>query len=206
MKKILITSLSVFSVLCLNAALPGDVRSEWIVKINNEIISAGELDELYYAHHRQLFTQVENMAILSNENIDDHARNKLMVKRIPTLDKKLFLQELINQRLLINQADAEGYRKKNEVISLLKMAESTTLVQYYLINKFRDEISVSDAEVKEFYDQNNQRFPNTPIEKVSLKIKQFLAMQKMREKIISYLNTLKESARIERNPGSDINR
>jgi hypothetical protein len=65
---------------------------------------------------------------------------------------------------------------------------------------------VSDSEVKEFYDQNKKRFPNDSLESVSPKIKQFLSMQKMREKIISYLNILKESSRIERNMSSEINK
>ncbi len=206
MKKIFISALIVLTVSFFTAALRGNEDSGWVVKINDQTITSAELDNFYYAHHRQLFHQIENTTTLSNENIDAHARNKSMVKRIPTLDKKLFLQELINQRLLVNQAVAEGYKDKTEVASLLKMAESTTLVQYFLFNKFRDDIAVSDTEVKEFYDQNQQRFPNTPIEKVSPKIRQFLSMQKMREKIMVYLNNLRESARIERNTKATVNR
>ncbi|HPB82644.1 MAG TPA: hypothetical protein PK200_11460 [Spirochaetota bacterium] len=206
MKKIYVSVLLVFSVICISSTLHSEGGSEWVVKIDNQKIMGAELDELYYAHHRQLFHQIENTGTLSNAHIDSHARNKSMVKQIPTLDKKLFLQELINQKLLINQAVAEGYRKKNEVVSLLKMAESTTLVQYFLFDKFRNDITVSDSEVKAFYDQNKKRFPNDSLESVSPKIKQFLSMQKMREKIISYLNILKESSRIERNMSSEINR
>ena len=138
MKKIFAPALLVFLISLFTAALYASDENGWVVKINNETITSAELDKFYYAHHRQLFHQIETTSTLSNENIDTHARNKSMVKRIPTLDKKLFLQELINQRLLVNQAVAEGYKNKTEVVSLLKMAESTTLVQYFLFNKFKN--------------------------------------------------------------------
>jgi len=63
----------------------------------------------------------------------------------------LMLNELINTRLLVAEAEAKGIEQQEEVVRLLRVQRAATLVSA-LIRDFVDNIELSDADLKVEYD------------------------------------------------------
>ncbi|MCX7678479.1 MAG: hypothetical protein N2316_04605 [Spirochaetes bacterium] len=173
-------------------------KSNWIVKIDGETITLDELNELYYAHHKNALMQIK--FDITNEDIDKFASDVNFVKKLPTLNKEIFLNEVINQRIMYNKAVQAGVLDKPEVKAMIKVANDTAVVQYYIRERFKNEIGVTDQEVETFYNENRAKFKAETIEQAEKMIRQYLATQKLLFKMKKFVDELKDSARIERNP------
>jgi len=180
------------------ALFPGCGKGEWIVKIDGEALTVQELDQLYYAHHKQILQQFK--FDISNEDVDKFAADFTTMKRLPTLNKEIFLNEVINQRLMYQKAVDAGALKSPEVEAMIKVAHDTAVVQYYIREKFKNEIAVSDQEVEAFYNENRANFKMEPIDQAEKKIRQYLSSQKLLKKMKKMVDDLKDIARIEKNP------
>lgn len=173
-------------------------KGNWIVKIDGETITIDELNDLYYAHHKNALMQMK--FDITNDEIDKLASDFTFVKKLPTLNKEIFLNEVINQRIMYNKAVQAGILDNAEVKAMIKVANDTAVVQYYIREKFKNEIGVSDQEVEAFYNENRERFKMEPIEQAEKKIRQYLSSQKLLLKMKKMVDELKDVARIERNP------
>ncbi len=180
------------------ALVPGCGKGEWIVKIDGEALTLQDLDQLYYAHHKQILQQLK--FDISNEDVDKFASDLSTVKRLPTLNKEIFLNEVINQRLMYQKAVEAGTLKSPEVKAMIKVAHDTAVVQHFIREKFKNEIAVSDQEVEAFYNENRANFKMEPIDQAEKKIRQFLSSQKLLKKMKKMVDDLKDIARIEKNP------
>lgn len=194
---LLISSCALISIAC------GKGSNEWLVRINGDEITKTEFDQLYYAHHKQFFQQVLGLMNISNQDVDKFASDPGTVRRLPTLNKQIFLQEIVNQRLLFNKAVSEGYDDKEELRALLKVAKETAVVQFYIREKFKDDIAVTDSEVETFYNENRAKFKAEPIDTAEKKIRQFLSTEKLRKKMAMFVGNLRETSRIERNESAE---
>jgi len=177
---------------------PGCGKGEWIMKIDGSALSISELDELYYAHHKQILQQLK--FDVTNEDIDKFAADIMTVKRLPTLNKEIFLNEVINQRLIYDKAVEAGVLKNAEVKAMMKIAQDTAVVQYYIREKFKNDLAVTDQEVEAFYNENRANFKMEPIDQAEKKIRQYLGSQKLLKKMKKFVDDLKDVARIEKNP------
>jgi hypothetical protein len=173
-------------------------KKNWIVKIDGETITIDELNNLYYAHHKNALMQMK--FDITNEEIDKLASDFSFVKKLPTLNKEIFLNEVINQRIMYNKAVAAGVLDNSEVKAMIKVANDTAVVQYFIREKFKNEIGVSDQEVEAFYNEHRENFKAEPIEQAEKKIRQYLSSQKLLIKMKKFVDELKDVARIERNP------
>ncbi len=197
MRKLIICSMAVclaFIALAVFACGKG----KWIVKIDGETITIDELNDLYYAHHKNALMQMK--FDITNDDIDKLASDFTFVKKLPTLNKEIFLNEVINQRIMYNKAVQAGVLDKPEVKAMMKVATDTAVVQYYIREKFKNEIGVSDQEVEAFYNEHRDNFKMEPIEQAEKKIRQYLSSQKLLLKMKKMVDELKDVARIERNP------
>jgi hypothetical protein len=177
---------------------PGCGKGEWIMKIDGTSLSIKELDELYYAHHKQILQQLK--FDVTNEDVDKFAADFMTVKRLPTLNKEIFLNEVINQRLIYDKAVEAGMDSLPEVKAMIKIAQDTAVVQYYIREKFKNDLVVSDQEVEAFYNENRANFKMEPIDQAEKKIRQYLGSQKLLKKMKKFVDDLKDVARIEKNP------
>lgn len=77
--------------------------------------------------------------------------------------KNMLLDELIRQQLMVHEAREQKLNQSKEVISAMKDFENNIMVQELVANLTKD-ITVTEAEAKEYFDKNPDVFIN-PVEK-----------------------------------------
>lgn len=166
---------------------------EWVAKIEGETITIDELNSMYYAQHKHLLN-------ITKEEIDKFSTDPDVVKRMPTLNKQFYLDELIKQRLIYNKAVKDGILDDTEIQSVIQIAREGAVVQAYVKEKFKDDIKISDEEVEALYaKERNRRYKGVPIDQAERHIKQYLFSRKMQAKLIQLVENLREQSRIEKN-------
>jgi hypothetical protein len=167
--------------------------SKWVAKIKGGEITLGELNAMYYAQQKSMYNDA------TNADVDKRAANPEEVAKNPTLDKKEFLENLIRQRLVYNKGVEEGIEKNKELESLIQMAKEAVVVGFYIKEKFKNQIEVSDQEIAKVYQEQKARFKGAPVDQVEQYIRQQMMQQKLQVKLRDLVESLKEEGGIKRN-------
>lgn len=165
---------------------------EWVAKINGEKVTLDELNNSYYAQLNQIYGE-------SKEEIDKRAADPGEVSKNPMLNKSDFLESMIKQRLVYNKAVEEGVLDNEEVMSLVETAKESIVVGYYIKEKFKDDINITEEEISKIYSEQKSRFRGAPIGQVEQYIRQQLMQQKLQMKLREYVEFLRDEGKIEKN-------
>jgi len=74
------------------------------------------------------------------------------------LDKSMVLDQMISEKMLIQEAKNIGLEKDNDVLEQIKKMTEQILVQVLIEREIIDKIKVNDEEVLEYYEQNKESF------------------------------------------------
>lgn len=74
------------------------------------------------------------------------------------LDKSMVLDQMISEKLLIQEAKNIGLEEDNDVLEQIKKMTKQILVQVLIEKEILDKIKVNDEEVSEYYEQNKDSF------------------------------------------------
>jgi len=74
------------------------------------------------------------------------------------LDKSIVLDQVISEKLLIQEANNMGLEKDNDVLEQIKKMTEQILVQALIEREILDKVDVNDEEVSEYYEQNKGNF------------------------------------------------
>jgi len=74
------------------------------------------------------------------------------------LDKSMILDQMISEKLLIQDAINLGLEKDNDVVEQIKKMTEQILVQVLIEREILDKVNVSDEEALEYYEQNKDSF------------------------------------------------
>lgn len=74
------------------------------------------------------------------------------------LDKSTMLDQMISEKLLIQEAKNMGLEKDNDVLEQIEKMTEQILVQVLLQREILDKVDVNDEEVSEYYEQNKGSF------------------------------------------------
>jgi peptidyl-prolyl cis-trans isomerase C len=74
------------------------------------------------------------------------------------LDKSMLLDQMISEKLLMQEAKNMGLEEDNDVLEQIKKMTEQILVQVLIEREILDKIKVNDEEVLEYYDQNKESF------------------------------------------------
>lgn len=74
------------------------------------------------------------------------------------LDKSIVLDQMISEKLLIQEAKNMGLEKDKDVFEQIKKMTEQILVQALIEKEILDKIKVNDGEVLEYYEQNKDSF------------------------------------------------
>jgi len=74
------------------------------------------------------------------------------------LDKSMVLDQMISEKLLIQEAKNMGLEEDNDVLEQIKKMAEQILVQALIEREILDKIKVNDEEVLEYYEQNKDSF------------------------------------------------
>lgn len=75
--------------------------------------------------------------------------------------KERFLKELVKKEMLYQEALAKGYEKDDSYLKKLEEFKKLTLISLLFEKEVMKEASVSDLEVKDFFDKNKAEFTTT---------------------------------------------
>lgn len=177
MKRTIALALIAFiPVLYLSSCKKGDVA----VKIDDEKITIPEFNNYYYMQNKLLMNmdKAEIDKVADDPQIENH----------PTLNKSRFLDFLISRKLLYEKAMKDDKINKEELKTIVELAQMQAAATYYLTEKLGSEITVSDKEADEFYRQNPQLFKGVPVNDAVIdQIKRQIKMQKLEQKSNQYI-------------------
>ena len=74
------------------------------------------------------------------------------------LDKSMLLDQMISEKILIQEANNMGLEKDNEVLEQIKKMTEQILVQVLIQREILDKVAVNDEEVSQYYEQNKDSF------------------------------------------------
>lgn len=74
------------------------------------------------------------------------------------LDKSIVLDQMISEKLLIQEAKNMGLEKDKDVFEQIKKMTEQILVQALIEKEILDKIKVNDEEISEYYEQNKDSF------------------------------------------------
>ncbi len=100
--------------------------------------------------------------------------------------KEMFLKQLIDAAVLAKAAEKEGMEKDAKVQTLISMQTNYILAMEYSKKKLKpelDKVTVSEAEMKAFYDKNQDQFDQTKIKARLITVQDGQQAQSIYEKI-----------------------
>ena len=161
-------------------------NSDWVVKIDDEVITANQFEKFYYTQNRIALN------IEKKEKIDELAADpsSLNPQVQQTIIKKNFLDHLVAQKLLYNKAMKDTQIDKNELNTIIEISKMQLVGQYYLSKKLKDKISVTQEEIDKFHEKNKQRFKHLTINEADMQIRRYLSLQKFKLESNQYILSL----------------
>jgi len=156
---------------------------DWAAKIDDEVITIDEFYRYYYTQNKMLLN-------MDKKEIDKMAMDPSMVNH-PTINRSKFLDFLISRKLLFQKAMTDDTINKDELTTVVELFKLNGVATYYLSEKLKDEINVTDDEIDRFYNENRRLFKGVPIDDTIInKIKQQIFMQKFEQKSNEFLMNL----------------
>ena len=116
-------------------------------------------------------------------------------------DKEEFLNQLITEKILLQEAERQGLENEKEVqekIEKDKERRKEILIQE-LIQSITKGVQVSPEEIRKFYEELKEEIPDTPFQEVEDQLQVYLLQQKTEEKLDVWLEELKSKTKITRN-------
>jgi len=116
-------------------------------------------------------------------------------------DKAGFLEELILRQLLLQEASQEKIHELPEYKTAIAQnpAQKEEIIINLLIKQIIAEISVTESELKEFFEQYKDQLPVKDYDAVKEQLRPMALEEKRRLAIEEYINNLKSTAKIIRN-------
>jgi hypothetical protein len=170
-----------FILLCVAVSLLSTCKKEGdevAVIIDNEKISINQFNSYYYMFAKMMLNmdkkEVDKMA--ANPEIENHPTLSL-------LNKSKFMEFFISRKLLYIKANNDDSIVKDDLKIVADLAKLQFVSSYYLGQKLKDEIKVSDEEVNAFYNRNKDKLKGVPMNDEAINwMKQQVFMEKLEVK------------------------
>lgn len=178
MKKSILT---LIAVLAIAASLLSSCKKEGdevALKIDNEKITVNQFNSYYYLFAKMMLNmdrkEVDKMA--TNPEIENHPTLNL-------LNKNKFMDFFVSRKLLYIKASKDDSINKEELETVAELAKLQFVSSYYLSQKLKDEIKISDEDVNNFYARNKDKLKGVPMNDEAVNwMKQQVFMEKLEVK------------------------
>ncbi len=147
-----------------------------------------------------IIAKVNNIPI----TVEDYKREKAKLpedlkKLLKKPEKKLqFIQNLIDKELIYEESKKSKIEEDPSFKKKLEVLKKELMINEFLKRKISANIIITEKEIKSYYEKNKKNF-NLPLDKVRNKIVEILKKQKEQELFQRYLESLRQSAKIEIN-------
>jgi hypothetical protein len=151
---------------------------EVAVIIDNKKITVNQFNNYYYMFAKMMLNmdrkEVDRMA--ANPEIENHPTLSL-------LNKTKFMDFFVSRNLLYIKANQDDSINKEDLNTVAELAKLQFVSSYYLGQKLKDEIKVSDEEVNTFYTKNKEKLKGVPMNDEAINwMKQQVFMEKLEVK------------------------
>lgn len=159
-------------------------RENWVVKIDDKVITVEEFEREFNVHLLTL--------PLSEEQKEQYRRNED--------NKKKFLSTLVNEYLIHQKAVSKGYLKKQDVQDLIKVVSRRAVNEIYLSDVIEPLMrEIPDEQIEAIYNNNRKVFSGVDIDVARQQIKMQLFQQQYRDQLNQIIDELKGEAKVVRN-------
>ena len=146
----------------------------WVAKIENDPITIDEFNKYYYTQNR-IMLNVEKDEI--DKMAADPSTLNPQVQQLVV--KKSFLDQLVAQKVIYTKALNDDSINKDELKTIIEISKLQAVSQYYMQQKLKGKINVTDQEADKFYKENPKYFKGVPVDDALIaKIKQQIFMDK----------------------------
>jgi hypothetical protein len=151
---------------------------EVAVIIDNKKITVNQFNNYYYMFAKMMLNmdkkEVDKMA--TNPEIENHPTLSL-------LNKTKFMDFFVSRNLLFIKANQDDSISKDDLNTVADLAKLQFVSSYYLGQKLKDEIKVTDEEVNTFYARNKDKLKGVPMNDEAINwMKQQVFMEKLEVK------------------------
>jgi len=119
--------------------------------------------------------------------------------------KEKFLDQMITEKLLIQEAIKEGIHRKKELQENLRWIKNQMLIEELIKTKIYNKIEISDEEVEKFYHAHQQElsryFKGKTFDKIKKDVKQLMQKDTTKARLMfkKWIEELKKEAKITKN-------
>jgi hypothetical protein len=148
---------------------------EVAVKIDDEKITINQFNNYYYMFARMMLNLEKKDAdkMAANPEIETHPTLNL-------LNKSKFMEFFVSRKLLYIKAFQDESINKDDLKTVTELAKLQFISSYYLSQKLKDEIKVSDDDVNKFYAKNKDKLKGVPMNDEAINwMKQQIFMEKL---------------------------
>lgn len=142
-----IAALSIFALLCAAIALAGCAKKP--------------------SENDKVLAKVSNTKITLNEFKAKIAKLPSYYKTVVEKNKKRYLDEMIMEMLLYEEAVRKGLERDKEVKEVVNEAKKKVLIAKLIKNEVEDKVRISDAELRQSYEANKENFKTPPLWRAS---------------------------------------
>lgn len=194
--------LLLYAVIGSGIGLPGETSSEVVATVNQEKITREDLDS-YKSTLEQQGQSSDDMSALQNlidrELLYQEAKNQMNISDEDV--ENALEQQLDSQGQSLDDLKQQVEKQGRDYDSVLEnYKKQMVLSQYYQSIMQGPGMNVTDQEVRDFYDENeeaiSQQAPNSTYEDIKPAIKQQLQQQKAQQKLQTIVTNLRENANI----------
>jgi hypothetical protein len=156
---------------------------ELAVKIDDEKISINQFNNYYYMFAKMMLN-------MDKKDVDKAAANP-EIENHPTLNilnKRKFMEFLVSRKLLYIKAFQDDSINKEDLKTIEELSKIQFVSSYYLLQKLKDDIQVTDQEMNEFWNRNKDQLKGMPMnEEMEGRIRQQIFSEKLEMKSNAFI-------------------
>ena len=169
-----------------------------LVKISGKKIDTKEITVEYF--NDLYYQQIKSLMNATESEIDKAASDPNIVASNPFINKKNFLDQMIQLYLFSEDARNEGMLAQKDLIALINSNNEQITYLYFLKDRYAKEAAPTDQEVSEQYEQYKGKLPpNMLPDQAIMMIRSRIEQQKLSKKVGELLSDLKDRWTIEKN-------
>ncbi|HOD15668.1 MAG TPA: hypothetical protein PK307_03410 [Spirochaetota bacterium] len=156
---------------------------ELAVKIDDEKISINQFNNYYYMFAKMMLN-------MDKKDVDKAAANP-EIENHPTLNilnKRKFMEFLVSRKLLYIKAFQDDSINREDLKTIEELSKIQFVSSYYLLQKLKDDIQVTDQEMNEFWNRNKDQLKGMPMnEEMEGRIRQQIFSEKLELKSNAFI-------------------
>jgi len=158
--------------------------STWVAKVDDKTITLAEFEREFGVH-------VYSLPIVE-EDKEKYVGDEM--------NKKRFLTNLINEYLIYNKANQEGYLNRDDVQALIEAVSRRAVIQIYLSEKIEPTLEeIPDEQIEAIYNQNKKLYAGVDIDIARQDIRMKLLQKQYNDSLNDLIDSLMGEAKVVRN-------